>query len=141
MRKCPHCEAENRIGAKFCKDCAKPLPVSPKATIPLNDLDQANNPGSEKPVAEIGKTRPLQIEEAISRRPNGAIFGDQLQYKSLIFSDDYQIRYLVSQLDVDPKQRYRVCNNSDCGAYFNPAGEDPDTYCTVCRIWTYEACN
>jgi protein phosphatase len=132
MTKCPHCQAENRIGAKYCKDCAKPLPPSPKATIPLNDLDQTNNHGSDQPEVERGATRPLPLEGAISQRPNGAIFVDQFQYKSLVYSDDAQIRYLVSQLDVDPKQRYRLCANLDCGAYFNPAGNDPDTYCTDC---------
>ena len=46
MITCPNCQSANRAGAKYCKSCAAPLPVSSAVTLKLNDM--STNPSKQK---------------------------------------------------------------------------------------------
>ena len=144
---CPHCQSENRIGAKFCKNCASKLPVSSAATVPLNrdqklaTSDNLNNPRATiklNPVTHSNiqnlrtDTKPLQVYPPFVQRPPGAVFSNSFIYQKLIQSDDYQHQYLVTQLDIPKKKQIRFCPNPDCGAFFPPRGDEPEKFCTDC---------
>ncbi len=146
MIRCPNCQAENRSGAKFCKNCAARLPESSAATRPLDEAKIPGNPGggyinsmndSDLKTRRVGQdsrtgTKPLKSEQAFLRRPAGAIFGDAFLYGEVIFSDEQQNRYLVTQLDVAEELQVRICPNPACGAVVPPRGAAPEKYCTEC---------
>jgi serine/threonine protein phosphatase PrpC len=142
---CPNCQAENRSGAKFCRNCAALLPQHPidetvleveasqpksRATIRLSAPLNPGNPMRTN-------TKPLPPSPVFVRRPDGAIFGDAFLSSSLIFDDDNQKVYLVSQLQVPDEMRIQVCPNSECGAYFPPRPEGPEKFCTDCGTPLY----
>jgi len=143
---CPSCQAENRIGARFCKNCATQLPEYSAATKPLVEWKNIDNPGgnplslknhSIQATRRIGQemrsgTRPLRTKEVFIQRPSGAIFGDTFLYKESIFSDEQQNRYLVTQLDIPEELQIRKCPNTSCGAIILPRGVLPEKYCTDC---------
>jgi serine/threonine protein phosphatase PrpC len=148
MIKCPNCQAENRSGAKFCKNCAARLPETSAATRPLDEKHIPGNPGwgnptptnNPNPVTQrIGQasrsgTKPLKAIQAFIRRPTGAIFGDAFLYKEAIFSNEHQHRYQVTQLDVAEELQVRSCPNPACGAVVPPRGVAPEKFCTDCGM-------
>ncbi len=84
------------------------------------------------PPARSG-TRPLTPPtDQYSRRPSGAIFGDTFIQESAIFSDEYQHRYSVRQLNVPEDLQIHVCSNPECGAVFPPRSTTPEKFCTDC---------
>jgi hypothetical protein len=135
---CSNCQAENRSGARFCKNCAAALPKSSAVTkalketmqtIPLNLDPQKQGPQQGSRTG----TRPLVSEKAFSRRPLGAIFGDRFINERSTFSDENQHSYQVRQLDLgDVGQQIRSCSNPACGAIFPPRGEESEKFCTDC---------
>jgi serine/threonine protein phosphatase PrpC len=142
---CPNCKAENRSGAKFCKNCATRLPTSTSVTRPLDEdvtaLATGADPEPETGGAQVTRrlsptsrtgTQPLQTSQTFARRPMGAIFGDNFLYENVIFSDDIQHRYKVKQIDVAEDMQIRVCPNPTCGAVFPPRSTAPEKYCTDC---------
>ena len=142
---CPHCQSENRIGAKFCKNCASQLPVSSTVTKPLDQSHASSaslgNPRETirlDPVTQRRRetsrkdTQPLAGDFPFIQRPPGAIFNDTFLYQNLVFSNDHQHQYLVTQLDVPEDDRIRVCPNPACGAFFPPRGAELEKYCTDC---------
>ena len=150
MIECPHCQAKNRIGAKFCKECAGDLPLSPKTTVPLSpkatvpltkerlsSLDIPTQPirnPETKPIQPAIETQdqPIPEENDIRSRPPGAIFGDQLLYKSLVFSDETQLRYLVTPIDGPTDHNFQVCTNNDCRVLYCARDQETQKYCTDC---------
>ena len=146
MIKCPNCQAENRYGAKFCKNCAARLPETSAATRPLDEERIHGNPGTDHSTMansstlatqRIGQTsrsgtKPLKAGTAFVRRPSGAIFGDAFLYGEAIFSDEHQHRYMVTQLDVPEELQVRSCPNPACGAVVPPRGVSPEKFCTDC---------
>lgn len=145
MLPCPKCQALNRPGAKFCKECSTQLPETAKSTIPLDERIIGSNtltpqpvggtetasppPPSERPRLE---TQPLPASQQLTQRPAGAIFADQFLLKSLIFNDETQNRYLVTQLALPDDRRIKTCPRSDCGANFSPAVGGSEKFCTSC---------
>jgi serine/threonine protein phosphatase PrpC len=77
-------------------------------------------------------TRPLQPGSDFTRRPHGAIFGDNYLYDAVLFSDEHQHRYQVHQLDVAEDLQIRLCSNLSCGAVFPPRSLVMERYCTDC---------
>jgi serine/threonine protein phosphatase PrpC len=145
MITCPNCQSANRAGAKFCKSCAAPLPVSSVVTLKLNDMapnpakkenssGTAPNPGSTVRNRQTSRTdtRPLKVDQVYKRRPTGAIFGDSFLYENTNVNNEQQNQYQVKQLDVAPERLIRVCPNPDCGAFFPPRAATPEKYCTDC---------
>lgn len=141
---CPNCRAENRSGAKFCKNCATRLPTSSAVTRPLDletmRLDKANlsasaqNSQTTRRLAQNPRTdtRPLPPANVFDRRPPGAVFGDNFIFENVIFSDDHRHHYLVRQIDVPEDLQIRTCPNASCGAIFLPRNAAPEKFCTDC---------
>lgn len=144
MVACPNCQAENRSGAKFCKNCSLPLPESSSATRPLDLPDQQPESQEENPdpgASSVTRrlvqnsrtgTKPLRFDDEFLQRPAGAIFGDRYLFReSLSGGEDehtYRVKVIPSGEDLPP----RVCPNSACGAIFPPRNEAPEKYCTDC---------
>lgn len=143
---CPNCQAENRTGAKFCKNCAARLPDLPANTRPVDAkpaggastirLDSSAMVATSPPKpSRRTDTLALPATPALTRRPVGAIFGDGFLYRSLTFSDDQQNHYQVSpilSLESGPENYILVCPNSACGAFFPPRLDGAEKYCTDC---------
>ena len=145
MVTCPNCKTENRVGAKFCKSCAARLPVTTAATRPLNPKETialVSLESRSRATAERMETRPmtnprtdtkpLAPDKNFARRPAGAVFGDAYLQNSLIFSNERQHQYLVSQLETSESMQIRVCQKPECGAYFLPREGVPEKFCTDC---------
>lgn len=146
---CPKCQTQNRPGARFCMNCATPLSV---ATRPLDEalvaglVSEKNNPAgrSGNPAASTplngpatgqgpsSETHPLDTSQPFAHRPTGAVFGERFLLQSLLYSDERQNRYLVSQLNLPLDQQVRACPNPACGAIFSPAHCNPEKFCTDC---------
>jgi len=142
---CPNCQTENRAGAKFCRNCAAPLPPSPASTRPLDNiseapqsnlsavvtmrLDQAT--GSSGPSTRT-ITKSLPAGQVFVQRPPGAIFGDIFIYKELVYSDEHGHRYTVSQPNLPKDLQILACTDPACGAVFPPRGAVPEKFCTDC---------
>lgn len=77
-------------------------------------------------------TKPLPPSQAFIRRPDRAIFGDAFLANSLVFDDENQKIYLVSQLRVTNELRILECPNPACGAFFPPRSDGPEKFCTDC---------
>jgi len=149
MVHCPNCHAENRSGAKYCKNCATRLPITSAVTRPL-DLDE--DALAAPLIAQLGAptppvsgqatrrlaapprsgTQPLRPADPFARRPSGAVFMDSFLYDNAIFSDENQHRYLVHQVDVPEDMQLRACPNPVCGAIFLPRMTVPERFCTDC---------
>jgi serine/threonine protein phosphatase PrpC len=144
MITCPNCQSANRAGAKYCKSCAAPLPVSSAVTLKLNDMstnpskqsasNATSNPGNTLRNSQTSRTdtQPFKADQVFKRRPIGAIFGDSFLYENTRYSNEQQNQYQVRQLDVSPDRLIRVCPNPDCGAFFPPRAAEPEKYCTDC---------
>ena len=153
---CPNCQTENRSGAKFCRSCAARLPDTPAsgplaatsseaATLtadgtrprkgaPTLRLDQTLGNTSPIPVSPARTdTQPLAARPNMNRRPAGAIFGDAFVYRGLVFSNEHQNHYLVTQIETPEAVCTRVCPNPACGAFFPPRQDNNDEkFCTDC---------
>ena len=147
---CPNCQTENRSGAKFCRNCASRLPESTAATRPLPESSLARGAATLRleQIAEVTTatqntspapasrsrtdTKPLSIGSNMTRRPAGAIFGDAFVYKSLIFSNEHQNHYLVTQVEVPENMRTMGCPKPECGAFFPPRQDSVEKFCTDC---------
>ncbi len=151
---CPNCQAENRSGAKYCKNCAMRLPASSSVTRPI-ELDptllaSATSQTTPKASPQVTRplnstprsgTRPLSPAKSFLRRPTGAIFGDLYASENVIFSDEQQHRYLVRQVDVPDELQIRACPNPSCGAVFPPRYSAPEQFCTDCGSVLEKTCN
>lgn len=142
---CSKCQTENRVGARFCKNCAARLPeasaatrpIRPKETIALGNLNPhtdsiSEHPGTRPVTNPRTDTRPLGAVQGFVCRPAGAIFGDAYLHRSLIFSDDSQHQYLVAQIDPTESRQIRFCPNPVCGAWLMPRSGVPEKFCTDC---------
>lgn len=140
---CPKCQTQNRSGARFCVNCAAPLPVT---TQPLDEalaasLASGGNPGSGNPAAgnasSGGQSKPLKTEPLggktpFAPRPIGSVIAERFVVRSLLYNDERQNRYLVSQLNLPLEQQVRRCPNPQCGAIFAPGQCGVEKFCTDC---------
>lgn len=138
MTLCPQCSTPNRPGAKFCKRCATPLPLTAAATRPLElelmSPDNTPNPYATRrltPPSRSG-TRPLPPQKPFERRPPGAVFNEVFVYDNVVFSDERENHYLVHQAEVPEEWQIRFCPNPNCGAVFPPRAEAAEKFCTDC---------
>lgn len=131
MTICLKCKAENRQEAAFCARCGTILltQASPaKAATPhLNSAEQVKaQPAAVK----------LMVEPAIlSGLPNAqekSIFGECYQSDGMIYQDEYETRYLVSQIIQQPVPCIRVCSNPACRTIHAPTGIELENFCTHC---------
>lgn len=145
MITCPKCQAENRLGARFCKNCAARLPDPPSNLVPpgsssgsedIPTKPRGKNPNSMT-TRKLGSkvrtgTQPLSLRQQFIQRPPGAIFGDQFLYQTLLSSAANKFQYTVTQLDGDTGTLIRLCPNKECGAIFPPRSEPSIQFCTDC---------
>lgn len=137
---CPSCQAENRVGARFCMNCASRLPESPAATRPLALMD-APLPGEaapelpdEQPAVPAARsgTEPLDENRAFLHRPVGAVFAKAYVCEAVTFSNEHQHRYQVREMNVPEELQLRTCPDPQCGSVFAPLNAVPEKYCTAC---------
>jgi PPM family protein phosphatase len=137
MITCPYCQAENRSGAKFCKNCASALPETVTATKSINPENSPTTIRLEKVTKKISNeldadTEQISIPIPFSQRPPGSIFNNNYIYQELIFSNDQQNQYTVTSTNDPEFDRILVCPNQSCGALFPPTENETETYCTDC---------
>lgn len=143
MVNCPNCQTENRSGANFCRNCAARLPETPPSqpltetkprksavTLRLDQTLSSTNPISVPSTRT--NTQPLATRPGMNHRPIGAIFGEAFTYRGLIFSNEHQNHYLVTQIEAPENLTTHVCPNPACGAFFPPRQEDNEKFCTDC---------
>lgn len=144
---CPKCKAENRPEAAFCAQCgtilfSQPAPSKPaEQPAPFKPTEQpAPSRSSEQFASSItsDQAAPLPALEqpaffpGFTKRPEGAIFGDRFQYDTLVFQDDHEIDYTVTEIDQPNTPSVRICSNPECRTIHCPVGSETEQYCTQC---------
>jgi len=134
---CPYCQAENRSGAKYCKNCASVLPDTAPATMSIPSDESPTTIRLEKVTQRISNdlhsnTESMNNPVPLTQKPPGAIFNNTYVYQELIFSNDQQNQYTVIQVDDPEVDHILVCPNPDCGAFFPNNGNETEKYCTDC---------
>jgi hypothetical protein len=131
MKLCPKCKAENRPEAAFCARCGTILfaqatpakPVSPQTSLTERVKPQ---PNAAKPAVEVAiPSGPLNTQEKL-------IFGECYQSDAMIYQDEHETRYLVTQIIQEPVPCIRVCSNPDCRTIHAPTGAELENFCTQC---------
>jgi protein phosphatase len=67
-----------------------------------------------------------------AKRPEGAIFGDRFQYDSIVFQNDHEILYTVTEINRPNIPSVRICSNPECRTIHCPAGSETEKFCTQC---------
>lgn len=143
---CQNCHANNRPGARFCSSCGASLPHSSPATTPLGSQTRplaVEEQSIVRPTPEPANipapvrrshtdTRPLNARPPFAPRPPGAIFGDHYLLDKLVFSNDRQHRYTVTQYGMPAQTRFRSCPDPACGAIHAPSENASEQFCTAC---------
>jgi serine/threonine protein phosphatase PrpC len=146
MTVCPNCNAQNRTGARFCKSCGTSLPTPSLSTVPLDEeaIRLAKPPEPvQSPYATVKleeaatkvrtNTRPLPPPQPLTPRPLGAVFGNYFVADRLVYSDERQNRYVVSQPGVPAEVSIHACPNPVCRAVFTPTTDGAIRFCTDCN--------
>ena len=126
---CPKCQAENRAEAAFCVRCGTILftrPASPEPEEAPTQQVQGEQPTPETP------EEPMVIYPGFAKRPEDSVFGDRFQYESLVFQDEHEIHYLVTEIELADVPTVQVCSNSDCHTIHVPIASETEKYCTQC---------
>lgn len=146
MTVCSNCKAPNRTGARFCKNCGTSLPTQRLSTVPLDEAAIPSTP-AKSPYATVKleeaaatartNTRPLPpaqvLAQRLAPRPLGAVFGDYFVADRLVYSDERQNRYVVSQPGVPTEIMIHACPNPVCRAVFAPTTDGAIRFCTDCN--------
>jgi serine/threonine protein phosphatase PrpC len=135
---CPKCKAENRPEAAFCARCgtilfSQPAPSKP-AVQPVSPKTPEQLVASAKPdqtVPAPAMDQPVFFQ-GFTRRPEGAIFGDRFQYDSLVFEDEHEIHYTVTEINKPDTPSVRICSNPECRTIHCPVGSETEKFCTQC---------
>jgi serine/threonine protein phosphatase PrpC len=135
---CPKCKAENRPEAAFCARCGTILLSQPASSRPTEQYVPSKSP--EQLVSPVISDHPAPvpaIEQTVffpgfSRRPEGATFGDRFQYDTLVFEDDHEIQYTVTEISKPNTPSIRICSNPECRTIHSPIGQETEKFCTQC---------
>ena len=135
---CPKCKAENRPEAAFCARCgtilfSQPAPFKPEAQ-PVSSKTPDQLTSSTKPDQTVHAPAMDQtvFSRGFTQRPEGAIFGDRFQYNSLVFVDDHEIHYTVTEINKPDTPSVRICSNPECRTIHCPVGSETEKFCTQC---------
>lgn len=131
MITCPRCHADNWEGTAYCHVCSALL-VSLGACAANPSMGSASPSTRRLGESPRTNTKPLPTKQAFLSRPKGAIFGDAFLFQSLVYSDEKQHNYLVTQLAKGDQARIRVCSNPECGAYVPPRSTEVEKFCIDC---------
>jgi serine/threonine protein phosphatase PrpC len=135
---CPKCKAENRPEAAFCARCGTILLSQPAPSKPIEQPAPLKSP--EQVVSSIPSEQGLpapMMEQVVffpgfTKRPEGAIFGDRFQYDTLVYQDDHEIHYTVTEINQPSKPAVRICSNPECRTIHCPVGPETEKFCTQC---------
>jgi protein phosphatase len=144
---CPKCKAENRPEAAFCARCgtilfAQPTPPKPQElAVPSKSPEQiapsqfpeksAPPEVAEQPAPSVPEVQTV-LPQGLQRRPEGALFGDRFRYDTLLFQDEHEIRYTVTEISQPDNPSVRICSNPECRTVHCPVGQDAENFCTQC---------
>lgn len=131
MTICPKCKAENRPEAAFCSRCGTILFIQPAPPEPVADVAPAPEPAP--PIQEPAP----QVEEPAystpnSRRSEESIFGGRYKYDALIYQNEHETHYTVTELCEPPAPCVRICSNPACRTIHSPIDTGEEKYCTYC---------
>ncbi len=106
VAKCPRCQHENRVGARFCEQCAAPL-----ARFCTNCGTQLPDsakfcPGCAHPVTATGAAaaQPGSSEHAAAQRPLSAETAGERRHATVLFADISGYTALCSSMDAEQVQ-------------------------------------
>ncbi len=131
---CPKCKAENRPEAAFCVRCGTILfsrPV-PEKSPELPRLTPAFEQPVKTALVNTVPSEPAVVHQGFPERPGGSIFGDRFRYDSLIFQDEHEVHYTVTEVIQPSIVPVRICSNPACQTIHCPVGEDVEKFCTQC---------
>lgn len=134
---CPKCKAENRPEAAFCARCGTILFSQPAQSKPPEQTNQAARVGEKTvPVPDqAGIIEPMQqtvFFPGFTKRPEGAVFGDRFRYDTLVYQDEHEIHYTVTEIVQADKPSVRICSNPACRTIHCPVSNEAEKYCTQC---------
>jgi serine/threonine protein phosphatase PrpC len=135
---CPKCKAENRPEAAFCAQCGTILFSQPGPSKPAEQAAPLSSPGLLTPSVSASQTAPVPVMEPpvyipkFTRRPAGATFGGRFLYNSVIFQDDHDIHYTVTEINQPDAAGVRICSNHECRTIHCPIGSETENFCTQC---------
>ena len=135
---CPKCKAENRPEAAFCARCGTILFSLPAPTKPAEQLATSKSPDQPEPSISPEKLTPMTsmdqsvFIQSFTKRPEGSVFGDRFQYDTLIYQDEHEIHYIVTEIPKPNSPSVRICSNPDCRTIHCPVGIESEKFCTQC---------
>lgn len=120
----------------------EPSPTEPQETS-LSEAVEAKHPGtSAENAVEVGLSKPEPVpdehleqpvvKKAFTSREEGAKFGGHFQYQSLVYEDEHENLYTVTEICQPPDPCVRTCSNPDCRTVHVPTGTEQEKYCTIC---------
>ncbi len=158
MTICPKCSAENRPEAAFCVRCgtillARParavsasLPPDPPAPPPVAAAAAQVAAQSEAATLEpdalaasfTPEPPPISIADvessvaAFPKRPEGSLFAGRFRYDALLYQDEHEVDYAVTETNQPPAQVVRICSNPNCRTIHAPTNVEDEKFCTQC---------
>ena len=136
MTTCPRCKAENRPEAAFCSRCGMILFAQAGQTKPFVDEPVPAGPSvPESTPADTVQVKPAEQSvflTSLPRRMEGAIFGERFKYDALIYQDEHETHYTVTEICKPESPCVRICLNPACRTIHAPIGESQEGFCTVC---------
>lgn len=135
MTICPRCKAENRPEAAFCSRCGMILFAQPASTKPFeeepSDIEGAQ---AESTPQEDNQEKPAEavFVSSYPRSMEGSIFGDRFKYDALIYQDEHETHYTVSEQCRPEAACVRMCSNSACRTIHIPSEAGQEQFCTFC---------
>ncbi len=135
MTICPRCKAENRPEAAFCSRCGMILFAQPSVKPFADEPTPEAAPASEETPTEPTAAKPAEqpaFVPAIPRNMEGAIFGERFQYDALIYQDEHETHFTVTELNKPGEPYVRICSNKSCRTIHVPLEAGQEQFCTYC---------
>jgi len=144
---CPKCKAENRPEAAFCSRCGNILFIQP---VPSKIVEQPATPApaeqavtAQSPQSLLLINPPEEVSQpalklsgflptGLQARSEGSIFGDRFRNEALLFQDEHEIHYTVTQIAQTDSPSVRICSNPECRTIHSPVGLETENFCTQC---------
>jgi PPM family protein phosphatase len=131
MKICPKCKAENRPEAAFCARCGSILLAQASPAKPGSPKTNATEQVKAQPDT-VKIIREPAILPGLPNPQEKLIFGECYQSDGMIYQDEHETRYLVSQIIHQPVPCIRICSNPACRTIHAPTGAELENFCTHC---------
>jgi hypothetical protein len=81
--------------------------------------------------------QPKLVEEPVkapsySSRPEGSVIGDRYRCIALVYLDEHEFHYTVSEICEPGSACTSICTNMDCRTIHPPIGTEQENFCTQC---------